>query len=145
LLWLGERRRSAIRTIGEIHLRDAVAIGAAQALALFPGISRSGITIATGMLIGISREAAARFSFLMAVPVIAGAGLWKARTLIGEGVTDAETGQLLVGVVTSSVVGFIAIATLLRFLRTNPTTVFVVYRIAFAILIVVAWLGLWDR
>jgi undecaprenyl-diphosphatase len=145
LLWLGERRRSAVRTVEEIHLRDAVTIGAAQALALFPGISRSGITIATGMLLGISREAAARFSFLMAVPVIAGAGLWKARTLVGAGITDAETGQLLVGVMTSAVFGFIAIATLLRFLRTNPTTVFVVYRIAFAVLIVVAWLGLWDR
>ncbi len=145
LLWLGERRRSAVRTVEQIQLRDAVTIGAAQALALFPGISRSGITIATGMLLGISREAAARFSFLMAVPVIAGAGLWKARTLVGAGISDAETGQLLVGVVTSAIFGFIAIATLLRFLRTNPTTVFVVYRIGFAILIVVAWLGLWDR
>jgi undecaprenyl-diphosphatase len=144
-LWLGERRASATRTVDQMQLRDAVTIGAAQALALFPGISRSGITIAAGMLLGISREAAARFSFLMAVPVIAGAGIWKARTLVGSGLTGAEGGQLLVGVVASAVFGFIAIAALLRFLRTNPTTVFVVYRLAFAAVIVVAWLGLWDR
>ena len=145
LLWLGDRRPAATRSVGEMQLRDAVTIGAAQALALFPGISRSGITIATGMLIGISREAAARFSFLMAVPVIAGAGIWKARTLVGAGLNGAETGQLVIGVVTSTIFGFIAIAALLRFLRTNPTTIFVVYRLGFALLIIVAWLGLWDR
>ncbi|HKB29173.1 MAG TPA: undecaprenyl-diphosphatase UppP [Candidatus Limnocylindrales bacterium] len=144
-LWLGERRKSAPRTLDQMQLRDAVTIGVAQAAALFPGISRSGITIGTGMLLGLSREAAARFSFLMAVPVIAGAGIWKARTLVGAGLNGAEIGQLAVGVVTSAIFGFLAIAALLRFLRTNPTTVFVVYRIAFAAVIVVAWLGLWDR
>lgn len=144
-LWLGERRKGTARTLDQMQLRDAVTIGAAQAVALFPGISRSGITIATGMLLGLGREAAARFSFLMAVPVIAGAGVWKARTLVGAGLNGAEIGQLIVGVVTSAIFGFIAIAALLRFLRTNPTTVFVVYRIAFAAVIFVAWVGLWDR
>src|SRR5258708_38007605 len=85
--------------------RHAVPIGAAQAMALFPGISRSGITIATGMLLGLGREAAARFSFLMAVPVIAGAGVWKARTLVGAGLSGAEIDQLIVGVVTSAIFG----------------------------------------
>ena len=146
LLWLGERRKTAaVRDLDQMRLRDAVTIGAAQAMALFPGISRSGITIATGMLLGLGRESAARFSFLMAVPVIAGAGVWKARTLVGAGLSGAELDQLTVGVVTSAVFGFIAIAALLRFLRTNPTTVFVVYRIGFAALIFVAWIGLWDR
>jgi undecaprenyl-diphosphatase len=145
LLWLGERRGAQDRTLVGMNVRDAATIGIAQAAALFPGTSRSGITIATGLLLGLTREAAARFSFLMAVPVIAGAGVWKARTLAGSDLGGAEGGQLVVGVVTAAIVGFFAIAFLLRFLRTNPTTVFIAYRIVFAAVIVVAWLGLWDR
>ena len=145
LLWLGERRGTQTRGLDGMVLRDAVTIGAAQALALFPGISRSGITIAAGLLLGLKREAAARFSFLMAVPVIAGAGIWKARTLVGASLGGTQVNELIVGIVTSAIFGFIAIAFLLRFLRTNPTTVFIAYRIVFAAVIVVAWLGLWDR
>jgi len=145
LLWLGERRGTQTRGLDGMVLRDAVTIGAAQALALFPGTSRSGITIAAGLLLGLKREAAARFSFLMAVPVIAGAGIWKARTLVGASLGGAQVNELIVGIVTSAIFGFIAIAFLLRFLRTNPTTVFIAYRIVFAAVIVVAWLGLWDR
>lgn len=145
LLWLAERQGRQERGLDGMTLRDAVTIGVAQAIALFPGISRSGVTIATGLFLGLTRETAARFSFLMAVPVIAGAGLFKARTFLGGGLGGAEVGQLVVGVVTATVFGFIAIAFLLRFLRTNPTTIFVVYRVAMAAVIVVAWLGLWDR
>jgi undecaprenyl-diphosphatase len=145
LLWLAERQGRQQRDLDGMNLRDAITIGVAQAIALFPGISRSGVTIATGLFLGLTRETAARFSFLMAVPVIAGAGLWKSRTLIGGGLGGAEVGQLVVGVVTATVFGFIAIAALLRFLRTNPTTVFIAYRVLFAAVIVVAWLGLWDR
>lgn len=145
LLWLGERRGTRTRGLDGMVLRDAVTIGAAQALALFPGISRSGITIAAGLLLGLKREAAARFSFLMAVPVIAGAGIWKARTLVGASLGGTQVNELVVGIVTSAIFGFVAIAFLLRFLRTNPTTVFIAYRIVLAAVIVVAWLGLWDR
>ncbi len=145
LLWLGERRGTQSRGIDGMVLRDAITIGAAQALALFPGISRSGITIAGGLLLGLKREAAARFSFLMAVPVIAGAGIWKARTLAGGGLGGAEVNELIVGIVTSAIFGFVSIAFLLRFLRTNPTTIFIAYRIVLAAVIVMAWLGLWDR
>jgi undecaprenyl-diphosphatase len=145
LLWLGERRGTQTRGLDGMVLRDAVTIGAAQALALFPGTSRSGITIAAGLLLGLKREAAARFSFLMAVPVIAGAGIWKARTLVGASLGGAQVNELVVGIVTSAIFGFVAIAFLLRFLRTNPTTVFIAYRIVLAAVIVVAWLGLWDR
>jgi len=145
LLWLGERRGARVRDLDHLVLRDAIAIGVAQAVALFPGISRSGVTIATGLFLGLTREAAARFSFLMAVPVIAGAGLWKARALLGAPLVDAEMSQLVVGVVTAAVFGFIAIAVLLRFLRTNPTTIFIIYRVGLAAVVFVAWLGLWDR
>jgi undecaprenyl-diphosphatase len=145
LLWLGERRGVQSRALDGMSLRDAVVIGVAQAAALFPGTSRSGVTIAAGLFLGLTREAAARFSFLMAIPVIAGAGLWKARTLVGAGLQGAQVGQLVVGVAMAALFGFVAIAFLLRFLRSNPTTIFIVYRVAFAALIVVAWLGLWDR
>jgi undecaprenyl-diphosphatase len=145
LLWLGERLGRQARNLDALTARDAITIGVAQAIALFPGISRSGVTIATGLFLGLTRESAARFSFLMAVPVIAGAGLWKGRTLIGAGLGDAQVGQLVVGVVMSALFGFIAISFLLRFLRTNPTTIFVAYRVLLAVVIVVAWLGLWDR
>lgn len=145
LLWLAERLGRQARNLDAMSLRDAVTIGVAQAVALFPGISRSGVTIATGLFLGLTRESAARFSFLMAVPVIAGAGIWKGRTLIGAGLGGAEIGQLVVGVVMAAAFGFVAIAFLLRFLRTNPTTIFILYRIALAALIVVAWLSLWDR
>jgi undecaprenyl-diphosphatase len=145
LLWLGERIGSRSRGLDRMRVSDAATIGIAQALALFPGISRSGITIAAGLYLGLEREAAARFSFLMAVPVIAGAGLWKARTLIGSDLGATQANQLIVGVVAATIFGFIAIAALLRFLRANPTTVFVIYRIILAAVVLVAWLGLWNR
>ena len=145
LLWLAERQGRQARNLDGMALRDAVTIGLAQAVALFPGISRSGVTIATGLFLGLTREAAARFSFLMAVPVIAGAGIWKARSLVGGGLDGAEVGQLVVGVVMATIFGFAAIALLLRFLRTNPTTIFIAYRLLFAVVVVVAWLNLADR
>jgi undecaprenyl-diphosphatase len=145
LLWAGERLGAKQRDLDGLVLRDAISIGVAQALALFPGISRSGITIASGLLLGLTREAAARFSFLMAVPVIAGAGVWKARTLVGGDLAGAHIGELVVGIVTAAIFGVLAIALLLRFLRTNPTTIFILYRVAMAAVILVAWLGLWDR
>lgn len=145
LLWLGERRGQRRRGLDEMVWRDAATIGVAQALALFPGVSRSGITIASGLLLGLEREAAARFSFLMAVPVIAGAGLFKARDLVGQDLGGAQGDQLAVGIAAATASGFLAIALLLRFLRTNPTTVFIVYRVALAAVVVVAWLGLGNR
>jgi len=145
LLWLAERHGRQARNLDGMTVRDAIAIGVAQAIALFPGISRSGVTIATGLYLGLTRETAARFSFLMAVPVIAGAGIWKARTLLGAGLGGAQVDQLVVGVVLSTIFGFLAIALLLRFLRTNPTTIFVAYRVLLAVVIVVAWLNLVGR
>ena len=132
LLWLAERWGTRTRDLDAMTRRDAIFIGAAQALALFPGISRSGITIAAGLYLGLQREAAARFAFLMAVPVIAGAGIWKARTLVGGGLEGAQVDQLLVGIVTSAVFGFLAIWILLGYLRRHGTGVFVAYRILLA-------------
>src|SRR5205807_8075738 len=96
----------------------AFGIGVAQAFALVPGISRAGISISAGLFAGLTREAAARFSFLMATPVIAGAGLWEAFKLIrGEGGVDVALGPLLVGMVAALVFGLLAIEITLRYLR----------------------------
>ena len=146
ILWLAERLATRSKTIADLSLVGAVGIGVAQALALVPGISRSGISISAGLYFGLTRESAARFSFLMATPITAGAGLFEARKLVtGEAGADVSVAALAVGMVAALIAGLIAIAGLLRFLRTNSTTVFVVYRLLLAAVVLVAWLGLWDR
>jgi undecaprenyl-diphosphatase len=98
------------------------------------------------MFAGLDRESAARFSFLMATPITAGAGLYELRKLVsGEAGVNVDLGLLLAGMVAALGAGLAAIAILLRFLRTHPTTIFIVYRILLSAVILVAWLGLWDR
>ena len=120
----------------------ALAIGVAQAVALVPGISRSGISISAGLFAGLTREAAARFSFLMATPVTALAGAWEVRKLLtGEAGVDVSIGSLVVGMVAALVSGLFAIAILLRFVRTHSLSVFIVYRVVLAAVIVAWWLN----
>ncbi|HSO30111.1 MAG TPA: undecaprenyl-diphosphatase UppP [Candidatus Sulfomarinibacteraceae bacterium] len=146
ILWLAERVGSRTRRIADLSTAGALGIGVAQAIALVPGISRSGISISAGLFAGLDRESAARFSFLMATPITAGAGLYELRKLVaGESGVDASLGPLLAGMIASLVAGLAAISILLRFLRTHPTTIFIAYRILLSAVIVVAWLGLWDR
>ena len=146
ILWLAERLATRSRSMGDLTFGEAIGIGVAQALALVPGISRSGISISAGLYFGLDRQSAARFSFLMATPIIAGAGLFEARKIVtGEAGVDVSMGPLIAGMVASFIAGMLAIAGLLRFLRSNPTTIFVVYRLVLAAIVVVAWLGLWDR
>ncbi len=146
VLWLADRIGSKEREISALTFRAAIGIGAAQALALVPGVSRSGISISAGLFAGLDREAAARFAFLMATPITAGAGLWEARKIIsGEAGVELPIVPLLAGMAASLVAGLLAIAVLMRYLRSNGVGIFVAYRIALAALVVVAWLGLWDR
>jgi undecaprenyl-diphosphatase len=117
---------------------QALGIGLAQALALFPGISRSGITISAGLILGLKREAAARFSFLMATPVIAGAAIFEIRKLVtGEAGVAVELAPLLVGMIASFVTGVLAIRFMLRYLQTRSLTIFVVYRLVVAAFVIV--------
>jgi undecaprenyl-diphosphatase len=132
--WQGSRRRG----LEDLRVPDAVGIGAAQALALFPGISRSGITISAGLFAGLTREAAARFSFLMATPIIAGAGIWKARELVGGGLAGADLLPLAAGFATALIAGLAAIAFLLAFLRRRSTALFIGYRYLLAAGLVIA-------
>lgn len=136
LLGLAELVGRRNREMPDMAWRDAVIIGLAQALALFPGISRSGITIGAGLFVGLKREAAARFSFLMATPIILGAGLWKGRELVGGGLPSGDVLPLIVGLVAAAVSGVLAIAFLLSYLRRRSTLIFIVYRFVLAALIV---------
>ncbi|NJD30082.1 MAG: undecaprenyl-diphosphatase UppP [Chloroflexi bacterium] len=145
ILWLADRVAARTRHMENLTFPIAIGIGAAQALALVPGISRSGISISAGLFAGLDRPSAARFAFLMATPITFGAGLWELRKLLaGEAGVDIPLAPLVAGMVASLVSGLVAIAVLLRFLRTHGVGIFVAYRIALAALVVVAWLGLWN-
>jgi len=146
ILWLADRLGSRDKGVDGVTFPVALGIGAAQALALVPGISRSGISISAGRFAGLDREAAARFAFLMATPITAGAGAWETlKILRGAAGVEVALGPLLVGMAAALVAGLAAISLTLRYLRTHPLTVFAVYRVALAAVVLVAWLGLWDR
>lgn len=139
LLWWSDRR-GGTRRIADYRLRDALVVGAAQALALNPGTSRSGITMTAARLLGFDRDAAARASFLMAVPITAGAVVFKVGGLIADGVPDGFLAPMAVGIATSAASGWLAVWGLLRLVRTRTFGIFVAYRIVLglAVLAVVA-------
>jgi undecaprenyl-diphosphatase len=129
ILWLAERLARHERTLASITLRDALLIGLAQAFALLPGVSRSGSTITMGLALGLTRETAARFSFLLAAPIIAGAGGKKVLDAFGSGDLDNQAGVFLAGFVAAALVGYLCIKYLLRYLQSNTTMPFVLYRL----------------
>lgn len=139
-LFFAERIARHIRRMGEMSLRDAVLIGLAQALAVFPGVSRSGSTITAGLALGLERDAAARFSFLLSAPIIAGAGiksLFEVYSGFKSGtVLPSELVLFPVGFVAAAISGYLCIRFLLRYLQRNSTDVFVYYRWALAVFIV---------
>jgi undecaprenyl-diphosphatase len=142
ILWLAERWGSQRRSMDALGVRGAFGIGVAQAVALIPGISRSGISISGGLFAGLDRESAARFSFLMAAPVIAGAGLFEIRKVVaGEEAVTVQPEALVIGLVAALVAGMLAIHGLLRFLRSNPTHIFVAYRVLLAAVVVIVLLS----
>jgi undecaprenyl-diphosphatase len=143
LLWLAERLARHQRTLSQISFGDAIVIGLAQALALLPGVSRSGSTITAGLALGLRREAAARFSFLLATPIIAGAGLKEAYDVLPAGFPAAERLPFLVGFLAAAVVGYLCIAFLLRYLQRNSVNIFVYYRwlLALGIVLLVLFRG----
>lgn len=143
LLLLADRLAKHERPMGAIGWKDALAIGFSQALAIFPGVSRSGATITAGLALGLERESAARFSFLLSAPIIAGAGLKSLYDLVrghDAGIAAAggsPTAVVLVGFLVAAASGFLCIKFLLSFLQKHTTKAFVFYRWALAVLIVV--------
>ena len=133
-------RRAQRRSLAETQLRDGAWIGIAQILALAPGTSRSGITITAGRFLGLDRDAAARFSFLLLIPIVAGATLFKGIGAVHEGLPPGVAGPMVVGTLAAAISGYAAIVFLLRLVRTTSYRPFVIYRYAagVAILIVIA-------
>ncbi len=140
LMWAAERMAGFRRDIKEIGWRESQIIGLAQAIALVPGSSRSGTTITAALFAGLTREAAARFSFLLGIPAIGAAGLFQLWELLAHGVDGAGMLSIAVGSVTSAASGYLAIDLLLKYLRRNTTLVFVWYRIVLGLLLLG---GLW--
>src|SRR5215218_3476106 len=128
------------RELDQAGPRDGWIIGLAQVLALAPGTSRSGITITAARWLGLDRDAAARFSFLLLIPVVAGATLYKAGSAVHEGLPNGVAGPMVVGTIAAAVSGYAAIAFLLRLVRTSSYRPFVLYRYAagVAVLLIIA-------
>jgi len=122
-----EKKARFERAIEAFTLRDALIVGLAQTLALVPGVSRSGITLVAAMMLGFRRDASARFSFLLSIPAVAAAGVFELPKLLHD--REVGTAALITGLAVAAVSGYLAVAWLLRFLRTNTTLGFVVYRV----------------
>ncbi len=134
LLWWADRREGA-RELETYGKGDALKVGAAQILALNPGTSRSGITITAARWLGFNRDSAARASFLMAIPVTAGAVAFKMLKLAKDGIPDGLGVPMIVGIITAGLSGWLAVWGTLRLVRTRSFTPFVVYRIGVALLV----------
>ncbi len=142
LLLAADKTARHAREMKEMKFKDAILISIAQAFAIFPGVSRSGSTITAGLALGLKREAAARFSFLLGAPIIFGAGLKSVWDLFedyqaGIGFTGSELMLFPIGMVVAAVSGFFCIKYLLKFLQSHNTNIFVFYRFGLALLIAV--------
>ena len=137
---LAERMSKRERDVTQMTWKDAIWIGVAQCFAIMPGVSRSGSTITAGMFLGLTREASARFSFLLSAPIILGAALFEGRKYLHGGLPIGPA-PLLAGIASATVVGLLVIHYLLRFLRDHTLYVFTIYRIVLALAVVVAVLA----
>jgi undecaprenyl-diphosphatase len=135
LLALAERLGTHKRNFKRLRWQDGVVMGVAQTLALIPGVSRSGSTLTAGLFINLERAAAARFSFLLGIPAITLAGLVELKDALNQGFAQTELLTLAVGVISAAIFSYLAIAWLLRYLQTKTTWIFVWYRLAFGVLI----------
>ena len=136
-LWIVDSASAQRRGIEDIGIFDALVIGLSQALAIIPGVSRSGAAITTSRLLGIDRESAANFSFLMATPIIAGAGMMEIHKALRDGLTP----QITWGFTAAAIFGILAIAGLLRFVKVRSYAIFSIYRIALAVLVIIVFIA----
>jgi undecaprenyl-diphosphatase len=125
------------RKVEEFRAKDALLVGAAQALALNPGTSRSGITMTAGRFLGFDREAAVRISFVMSIPVIFGAVVFKFGGLVSDGIPDGLVVPLIVGIITSCLSGLLAVWGTLKIVRTSSFMPFVIYRIVLGVVVLI--------
>lgn len=139
VLFYVDRLARKNRDENSIGLVDSILVGLAQALALFPGVSRSGATITVGLFRGLDRRTATRFSFLLSTPIILGAGLVKVKDIVQGSVINGSQLVFLIGLLSAAISGWVAIKLLLKFVQSNNFTIFVVYRliVGAAVLLVV--------
>jgi undecaprenyl-diphosphatase len=136
VLGYADRRGRHERTIEQLSVRDGVAIGLAQSLALIPGVSRSGATMSAGLFLGLQRPAAAKFGFLLAIPAVVASGLFELKDVVsGDEHVDAPVGYAMVATLVAFVVGYAAIAWFLRYLAHHSVRVFVIYRVGLGALV----------
>jgi undecaprenyl-diphosphatase len=136
--WLGKRERD----LGHVGFLDSFLVGVAQALAVIPGVSRSGVTMTAGLFRRMKRETAARFSFLLSTPIIAGAALKKGLEIRHAGLSHEMRLPFLCGALVSALVGYLVIAVLIRYLERRTFKPFVVYRIAVGVIVLLLGWGL---
>ncbi|MCA6502568.1 MAG: undecaprenyl-diphosphate phosphatase [Pseudanabaena sp. M135S2SP2A07QC] len=132
---LGQRGKTEKRQFHRVRVIDGILMGVAQTMALVPGVSRSGSTLTAGLFLGLDRVAATRFSFLLGIPAITIGGLVELISLIKKGFGDVGVGQLAIGLFSSVIFSYLAIAWLLKFFQTHTTWVFVGYRLIFGALL----------
>jgi undecaprenyl-diphosphatase len=135
ILWLAELLGKRRRELEHVGLREALAVGVAQVFALIPGSSRSGTTIAGALFTGMTREAAARFSFLLSIPAIGASGLLELREAL-QLLSDTSMANLAVATIVAAISGYASIAFLINYLRTHSTLVFIIYRLIAGLLII---------
>jgi undecaprenyl-diphosphatase len=136
LLVIVDRRARSDRPFDSIGPKEGLLLGTAQALALQPGVSRSGVTITAARAMGLDRESAARFSFLLSLPIIAGAGAYKAVDLAQTGL-QGHAAEFVAGMVASAISGFVVIWGVLRYLKRHDFVIFLWYRVSVAALVVI--------
>lgn len=141
LLLLADRRGKQQREFDGITLKDAILIGLSQAVAIVPGVSRSGITIAAALFLGLNRRAATRFSFLLSAPIILGAGVHELPEIFRQGALAAEAAFFLSGFVAAALSGYLFIALLMKYIRNHSFAAFAYYRFALAGVAMLALLG----
>ena len=137
----GQRDKTEKRSFQRVRVIDGILMGLAQTMAIIPGVSRSGSTLTAGLFLGLDRVAATRFSFLLGIPAITIAGLVELISIVRKGFGDFGVGQLAIGLFSSVIVSYLAIAWLLKFFQTHTTWVFVGYRLVFGSLLLIS-LGL---
>jgi undecaprenyl-diphosphatase len=138
LLGAAEYFGSQRRSFNDLTVKDGIIIGLAQALALIPGVSRSGSTMTAGLFYNLDRATAARFSFLLGIPAITAAGLVELKGIIETGIDSSQTLAIVAGLISSAIFSYLAIAWLIKFLQKRSTWVFVWYRLGFGIFILAA-------
>lgn len=135
ILYLVDRYTVHKKSIGQINYKDSLLIGLSQAVAVIPGVSRSGATMTTGLVLGLSREAAARFSFLLSTPIIFGAAIVKTPDLLKEGISM----PVVMGILAAAISGYLAIKYMLRFIQKVGYAPFFWYRLILAFVIIVVY------